>query len=597
MSPQKKNLFCQRKNAKSRSSYNFNDNFNEFIESRSTYPISIECEQREQEAKEEILSFFNFIEQDETVSSFFSEISDTQKQFIDQTERIQLKWSKELSYLCHLTKNLWNHANWLIRMRYFFTIDPEKLFNQDGYDRLEALKNNIFSDLPECIDQPSLDHPLQVLNKIYLTKKEKLIDRINKPFGKEGYHGIAKQMRYREMWDLVRYSRHYKKLPSHTAQQVLKLLDKAWKGYFRVKKEWRCNPSRFPNGASPCIPGYHKKDGEFVAIFTNQLCRLKDNYIIFPFKKLNKPILKNSEETRIWVKYQKEGISELTKGELYILETIEYDNNSFYTNGLRQRERWYKAIKISPHIKKFQQIHIVPKGSCYILEIVYQKPINDLNLNQENISGIDIGVNTLLSNVNNIGLRPIIIKGKNIKSINQFANKQIAQMRSVLNKQGLKDDTIQMMRVFQRRENRISDYFHKVSRYLIDYHIQHDIGRIIIGYNKKWKQDANIGKRNTQNFVSIPFLKLIKMIQYKAELVGIQVEIVEESYTSQTCYSCGRRKKSNRKHRGLYICDKCGLVINSDVNAGVNIVHKLKPDVFKDYYAIDLLLRPITIKI
>ncbi len=58
-----------------------------------------------------------------------------------------------------------------------------------------------------------------------------------------------------------------------------------------------------------------------------------------------------------------------------------------------------------------------------------------------------------------------------------------------------------------------------------------------------------------------------------------------------------KKKKTNRKHRGLYVCDKCGLIINSDVSAGVNIVHKLKPDVFKDYYAMDMLLRPITVKI
>ena len=593
MSPQKKNLFCQRKDAKSRNSYNNHESFNEFIESRSTYPINIECEQREQEAKKEILSFFNFIEQDVTVEVFFSEVSDNREGFIEQTERIQLKWSKELSHLCHLTKNLWNHANWLVRMRYFFTIDPEKLINQNGYNKLEALKDNIFSDLPECVGQAFFDK----LDKEYEIKKEKLIDRINKPYGKQGYHGVAKQMRYQEMWDLVRYSRHYKKLPAQLSQQTLKLLDKAWKGYFKAKKEWRRDPSKFLNGTSPCIPGYQKKNGEFVAIFTNQLCKLEGNHIIFPFKKLVKPILKDPEEARIWNKYEKVGIAELTKAELYNFETIEYENGKFYKNELGEKEQWYDPVKIHPHIKKFQQVRIVPKGSCFMLEIVYQKPIVDLELNQSHIAGIDIGVNNLLSIVNNVGLPPIIVKGKGIKAINQFANKQIAQMRSVLNKNSIKDDTIQMKRVFQKRENRIHDYFHKTSRYFINYCIQYDIGRIIIGYNPTWKQSVRLRKKDTQNFVLIPFLKLIKQIQYKGELVGIQVDLVEEPYTSQTCCRCGRMRKANRKHRGLYICDECGLVINSDVSAGVNIVHELNPDVFKDYYAMDMLLRPITIKI
>ncbi len=590
-----RNNRCQRKNSRFiEQDNNYNNSFNEFIEDCST-----NNERREQDAEQEVLSFLRIVNQKETVGTFFSEVSVSQDKFtiqdelIDQVERIQLKWSKELSHLCHLTKNLWNHANWLIRMRYFFTIDPEKLINQNGYNKLKTLKENIFSDVPECIDHASLGK----LNKEYENKREKLIDRINRPCGKEGYHGIAKQMRYREMWDLVRYSRHYKRLPAQLAQQTLKLLDKAWKGYFKAKKEWRHDTSKFLNGTSPCIPRYQKKNGEFVAIFTNQLCKLEGNHIIFPFKKLVKPILKDPEEARIWNKYEKVGIAELTKAELYNFETIEYENGKLYKDGCGQREYWNNPVKIRPCIKEFQQVRIVPKGSCFMLEIVYQKPIVDLGLNRGNIAGIDIGVNNLLSIVNNVGLCPIIIKGKGIKAINQFANKQIAQMRSVLNKNGLKDDTIQMKRIFQKRENRIHDYFHKTSRYLINYCIQYDIGRIIIGYNPTWKQSVRLRKKDTQNFVYIPFLKLVKQIQYKGALVGIQVELVEESYTSQTCCRCGRRRKTNRKHRGLYVCDKCGLVINSDVSAGVNIVHELKPDVFKNYYAMDMLLRPITVKI
>ncbi len=595
MNPQKNNKICQRKGSKRIVQDEIYNSFDDFIESCSidNNAINIEHEQREYEAKQEVLSFLNFIEPCKTVGTFFTEVSNSRDGSIEQTVRTRLKWIKELSNLCHLTKNLWNHANWLVRMRYFFTLDPENLFNQNRYDRLDVLKNKIFADLPDCLDRPSLNS----LNKKYGIEKEKMIERINKPYGREGYHGTAKQMFYREMWDLVRYSRHYKRLPAQTAQHVLILLDKAWKGYFITKKEWRKDPSKFLNGASPSIPGYQKKNGEFVAIFTNQLCKLKDNHIVFPFKKFVKPILKGSEETRIWKKYEKGGIAELTKDEFYTFETIEYNNNSFYKNEFGQREHWCDPVKIPSHIKDFQQVRIVPKGSCYILEIVYQRPIVNLDLNQKNFVGIDIGVNNLLTIVNNVGLPPIIVKGKEIKSINQFANKQIAQMHSKLNKCGLQEDTIQMKRIYQKRENRINNYFHKTSRYLINYHIQHDIGRIIIGYNKDWKQNANIGKQNTQNFVYIPFLKLIKQIQYKARLVGIQVNLVEESYTSQTCCQCGRKRKASRKYRGLYVCNTCGLVINSDVNAGANIVHKLKLDMFKDYSDIDMLLRPITVKI
>ncbi len=153
-----------------------------------------------------------------------------------------------------------------------------------------------------------------------------------------------------------------------------------------------------------------------------------------------------------------------------------------------------------------------------------------------------------------------------------------------------------MKLMYQKRENCIHDFFDKNTRYLINHCIQHNIGRIIIGYNPGWKQYVKIAKRNTQNSVNIPFLRLIKLILYKASLVGIQVDIVEESYTSQICYRCGRCRKTNRKYRGLYVCDECDLVINSDVNRAINIVHKLEAETFKDYYAMNTLFRPISIK-
>ncbi len=62
-------------------------------------------------------------------------------------------------------------------------------------------------------------------------------------------------------------------------------------------------------------------------------------------------------------------------------------------------------------------------------------------------------------------------------------------------------------------EKEVKGYFHKISRSIIDYYIKINIGTLVIGYNEGWKQNSNMGKSNNQNFVSIPFLKLIKQIQ------------------------------------------------------------------------------------
>ena len=103
-----------------------------------------------------------------------------------------------------------------------------------------------------------------------------------------------------------------------------------------------------------------------------------------------------------------------------------------------------------------------------------------------------------------------------------------------------------------------------------------------------------MGRINNQNFVSIPHARFIDMITYKATLVGIQVELQEESYTSKASFldldpipiyksddeavytfsgkRIGKRKRLYRTKDGRKIC--------ADVNGSYNILRKRKPDAF-----------------
>lgn len=154
-----------------------------------------------------------------------------------------------------------------------------------------------------------------------------------------------------------------------------------------------------------------------------------------------------------------------------------------------------------------------------------------------------MGVNNLATCVNNTGQRPFIVNGKIVKSINQYFNKQKAKLQSKLGKN--KYTSKRINRLTLKRETKISDYLHKASRYVINYCIQNKIGKIIIGKNNNWKRNINLGKINNQKFVSIPFNKLIRKIQYKAEEVGIRVILIEESYTSK-CDNLALESRRNR---------------------------------------------------
>jgi len=346
-------------------------------------------------------------------------------------------------------------------------------------------------------------------------------------------------------------SENYDKLPAKTAQWVLKTVTNNWLSFFRSIKDWKKHPGKYLGMPRP--PKYLKKDGEFVLIFTSQQIRIIDEYIHFPKKMGIDPI-----KTRITA--------------------------------------------------EINQVRIVPKGVGYTCEIVYEKNnIENIissrwyNNNKNRIIGIDPGVNNIVAIVNNIGERPIIIKGGILKSCNQFYNKEIGRLNSIKDKQGIVSSTRLQKSITNNRNNRIKDQMHKISRFVVDYCIDNDIGTIVIGKNDGWKQDVGLGKTNNQNFVSIPHARLIQMIEYKAEEIGVDVICNEESYTSKCSFLDNEKvcKHSqylgNRISRGLFQTAK-GIIVNADVNAGYNIIRKAIPTAFVNGIE-GLALIPVSVKL
>ena len=144
-----------------------------------------------------------------------------------------------------------------------------------------------------------------------------------------------------------------------------------------------------------------------------------------------------------------------------------------------------------------------------------------------------------------------------------------------------------------KRNRRIDHYMHTVSKRIIDVLVKEGIGTLVIGKNDGWKQNSKMSKRTNQNFVQIPHARFIAMLTYKAELVGIRVEVTEESYTSKASLldldplPSRAKNGDDTKHtfsgkrvkRGLYRASD-GRKINADMNGSGNIIRKVAPDAF-----------------
>ena len=344
---------------------------------------------------------------------------------------------------------------------------------------------------------------------------------------------------------------NYRLLPAKVAQQTLMLVSQNVRAFFAALADYK--EDSFKYQAQPKFPHFLPSRGHFVLVFTNQQARIKGDGTI----QLTKEISLRIPE------------KEFSKYKEYFI-----------------KESGKRIVPL------FQQIRIVPKffGDFFNVEIVYEKEELNFSLDPGRVASLDLGVNNLVtlvdSSMGEEGRIPLIINGRPIKSINQFYNKTKASIQSFLSENNL-GSSMNLRKITNWRNEKISSYMHKASRFVINYCLEHKIGHIVIGKNPNWKQGVSMGKRNNQNFVAIPFDRLVKQIQYKARLVGIKVTLIEESYTSK-CSALDKELiakhedhayAGKRVHRGLFQTAK-GILINADVNGALNILRKAIGDGF-----------------
>lgn len=328
----------------------------------------------------------------------------------------------------------------------------------------------------------------------------------------------------------------FRALPPNTSQMVVMLADQNHRSFFQSIKKFGTNKDGY--NAPPKPPKFkHKTKGRCVASFSYQHARVnkKDGLVHLP-KKCKIPHLKT------------------------------------------------KATNI-------KEVRIVPRSNCYVIEIVYKKETNDLNLNKNNVASIDLGVNNLCAvtvHQQDSASQPksFLINGRPIKSMNQFYNKKRASLLCQVMKQNSKRrSTRATQKLDLKRSCKIKNYFHHASKYIIEFCKQNDIGRIVIGKNDGWKQKVNMGKRNNQNFSDIPYDMLVQQLKYKAEMVGIEVVETDENYTSK-CSALDLEQiqkrdeyKGSRVKRGLFKTST-NITFNADINASLNILRKVIGDGF-----------------
>ena len=378
-----------------------------------------------------------------------------------------------------------------------------------------------------------------ILSRTFIIEKDKwlneqfnlstLLYNQGRHFINEYYKKESKFLSYCDLDKLLKNLtelNYYKQMcKAQVAQQCLRQLNSNYTSYFKALKDFKVNPSKYKG--MPKTPKF--KTEQNLITFTYQTIKIKDQFIVI------------NKEHKVHIP------DEVYKEEL---------NN-------------FKTISFIPF---YNRIKVV---------ITYETEELNTDLNLNDYLSIDLGMNNLCSCVSKDDC--FILNGKPLKSINKYFNKELRKLKSERPLKGDKQDfnynSFKIKNLSLKRELKITDILHKASKYLVNYCVKHKIGTIVFGRNKEWKDSIQLGKQTNQNFVSIPFYKLLKMLEYKCKMIGINLVTQEESYTSK-CDSlafeevkCHDKYKGSRIKRGLFL-SSLGKVLNADINGALNILRK-----------------------
>ena len=342
-------------------------------------------------------------------------------------------------------------------------------------------------------------------------------------------------LNYGKNYHVCKTSNNYKMLLTDIAQQTLRLVERNFKSFFALLK--LKSAGKYSEKVRP--PKYKREEYGMITV-CGRSARIKDGYVLVglttEFKKIHQPA------------------------------------------ATTMRFKLPKNITAT----KLQELRIIPNfdGKEFDIEFVYKKDVQPpKQLDQNKYLSIDCGVNNFATCFDSTNGASFILSGKRLKSVNHWYNKEKSRLQSIYEHQKRDMNTKGFIKLSKKRTDVINDFMNRAAKAITSHCLKNDIGNIVMGDFQDIKQGINIGKRNNQNFVSIPFGIFKRKLKSKCEQLGIVYNSIEESYSSKCSFLddeiIGYHDVylGSRVKRGLFKTST-GILVNADVNGSANILRK-----------------------
>lgn len=327
----------------------------------------------------------------------------------------------------------------------------------------------------------------------------------------------------------------FKSLPSQTAQEVCKLLDGAWKSYFKLLNT---------NGVVNPRPPRFKND-------------------LMPITYMQNGIKHNSGSDTLRLSISKQ------------MKQFMKENYSVHLNFLFLKNACFQEMDSIKQIKLYPPV----KGVSEAI-IIYE--VSDANVSPDNgrYLSIDMGLNNLLTCYDSANEKSFIV-GRMYLSLCRKYDKQIQRIQSQWYKQQLEKGVIRpksskhICMLHLKKANALKDYLHKITHYITEYCVINDIHTVVMGDITGIRKNNNMGHVVNQKLHGLPFTKIRFMIKYKLALKSISFVLQKESYSSQCSPSTASVSKANatpdkRRSRGSFIDND--ILWNADAVGAYNIL-------------------------
>ena len=223
-------------------------------------------------------------------------------------------------------------------------------------------------------------------------------------------------------------------------------------------------------------------------------------------------------------------------------------------------------------IENVQTVRAVWGGEHWELHFVCKLRVEAPETPGEKTAGVDLGIcNTAAVSV---GDETLLYPGNALKEDAHYFRQEEYET------EGDNGPSNHALWARQKKSRRQAHFLHALSKDIVEQCAKRDVGQIAVGHPKHIREDVEWGRHGNKRLHDWAFETLLSHIEYKAEDRGIAVERVDEARlkTSKTCCACGLEADSNRVARGLYVCEGCSLVANSDLNAAENMRATVTPN-------------------